>query len=62
MAITISLVGLFGVALVILLRTRHLGCGSAFVAAMFGFTLASTGAAALVNHLISAIVKAIQNL
>ncbi|MFD5322922.1 hypothetical protein [Streptomyces sp. NPDC127092] len=62
MAITISLVALFGFILVILLRTRHLGYGSAFVAAMFGFTLASTGAATLVNHLISAALNAIQNL
>ena len=62
MVITVSLVALFGIALVILLRSRHLGYGSAFVAAMFGFTLASTGAAALVDQLITAAVHAIHNL
>ncbi|MFE1728612.1 hypothetical protein ACFW6X_00390 [Streptomyces bacillaris] len=62
MVITVSLVVLFGVALAILLRARHLGYGSAFVAAMFGFTLASTGAAGLVNQLIGAAVQTIHNL
>ncbi|MFF0429646.1 hypothetical protein ACFYUJ_35380 [Streptomyces sp. NPDC004520] len=62
MAITISLVALFGAVLVILLRTRHLGYGSAFVATMFGFTLASTGAAALVDQLITTTLQAIENL
>lgn len=62
MAITISLVALFGTVLVILLRARHLGYGSAFVAAMFGFTLASTGAATLVDQLITAAIQAIENL
>ncbi|MFI9112756.1 hypothetical protein [Streptomyces venezuelae] len=46
----------------ILLRARHLGYGSAFVAAMFGFTLASTGAATLVEHLIKAALDAVHNL
>ena len=62
MVITVSLVALFGLALVILLRSRHLGYGSAFVAVMFGFTLASTGAAGLVDQLVTATVQAIQNL
>ncbi|MGI5356186.1 hypothetical protein ACQI4E_12890 [Streptomyces sp. CA-252508] len=62
MVITISLALLFGIVLVILLRTRHLGYGSAFVAAMFGFTLASTGAAALVTNLISAVLGALSHL
>ncbi|MET8505462.1 hypothetical protein ABZV60_12485 [Streptomyces sp. NPDC004787] len=62
MVITISLALLFGIVLVILLRTRHLSYGSAFVAAMFGFTLASTGASALITNLISAVLGALSHL
>ena len=43
MAVTVSLVALFGLVLFFLLRSKTLGYGSAFVAAMFGFYLASTG-------------------
>ena len=44
MAMTVSLVALFGLVLFFLLRSKTLGYGSAFIAAMFGFYLASTGA------------------
>ncbi|MEV0641992.1 hypothetical protein AB0I77_45135 [Streptomyces sp. NPDC050619] len=62
MAVTISLALLFGFLLVILLRSKALGAGSAFVAVMFGFYLASTGAADTVNQLMSAVVNALPDL
>lgn len=62
MAITISLVFLFGLVLFFLLRSKSLGYGSAFVAIMFGFHLASTGAAGPMNNLTTAVVNALGNL
>ncbi|SED88035.1 hypothetical protein SAMN05216489_04772 [Streptomyces sp. 3213] len=62
MAVTISLLFVFAVLLIILLRSRALGAGSAFVAAMFGFYLAASGAAPTVNHLMRALVDALPNL
>ncbi|WP_328674542.1 hypothetical protein OG905_21035 [Streptomyces sp. NBC_00322] len=62
MAITVSLVALFGLVLFFLLRSKSLGYGSAFVAMMFGFYLASTGASQPMNDLTSAVVDAIGNL
>ncbi|MFD9631680.1 hypothetical protein [Streptomyces violascens] len=62
MAVTVSLVFLFGLVLVFLLRSKSLGYGAAFIAVMFGFYLASTGAAGPVNQLSTAVVDAIRNL
>ncbi|KJY36246.1 MULTISPECIES: hypothetical protein [Streptomyces] len=62
MAVTVSLVALFGLVLFFLLRSRTLGYGSAFIAAMFGFFLASTGAATPINQLAQAVIHAIPNL
>ncbi|MEU8525196.1 hypothetical protein AB0C77_06275 [Streptomyces sp. NPDC048629] len=62
MAITVSLVLLFGLVLFFLLRSGSLGYGSAFIAAGFGFFLASTGAAEPINNLAHAVVDAIPNL
>ncbi|MEU9188625.1 hypothetical protein AB0D14_29630 [Streptomyces sp. NPDC048484] len=62
MAVTVSLALLFGFVLFMLLRSKTLGAGSAFVAVMFGFYLASTGAADTVNQLMNAIVTAIPDL
>ncbi|MEV4873720.1 hypothetical protein [Streptomyces syringium] len=62
MAITISLVFLFGLVLFFLLRSKSLGYGSAFVAIMLGFHLASTGAAGPMNNLTTAVVNALGNL
>lgn len=61
MALTISAVALFGLVLFFLLRSRSLGAGSAFVAAGFGFFLASTGAAGPINNLAAAVIAAIPN-
>ncbi|MGW8779213.1 hypothetical protein ACWGNM_14200 [Streptomyces sp. NPDC055796] len=62
MAITISLVALFGLVLYFLLRNGSLSYGGAFTAAGFGFFLASTGAAGPINQMATAIVQAIPNL
>ncbi|WP_329151169.1 hypothetical protein OIU91_28215 [Streptomyces sp. NBC_01456] len=58
MAITLSLVALFGLVLFFLLRSKSLGYGSAFVAIMFGFFLASTGASGPINQLTHAVIDA----
>ncbi|WP_327324681.1 hypothetical protein OG735_20820 [Streptomyces sp. NBC_01210] len=62
MAITVSLVALFGLVLFFLLRSKTLGYGAAFIAVVFGFYLASTGAAQPVNDLTTAVVNAIGDL
>ncbi|MFD8730508.1 hypothetical protein [Streptomyces sp. NPDC059611] len=62
MAITVSLVALFGLVLFFLLRSRTLGWGSAFIAVMFGFFLASTGASGPINELTTAVINAIPDL
>jgi len=59
MAVTVSLVALFGLVLFFLLRSNTLGYGSAFVAVMFGFYLASTGASEPANELTAAVVDAL---
>ena len=59
MAVTVSLVALFGLVLFFLLRSNTLGYGSAFIAVMFGFYLASTGASGPVNELTAAVVDAL---
>ncbi|MFI1353611.1 hypothetical protein ACH4TV_08505 [Streptomyces sp. NPDC020898] len=62
MAVTVSLVALFGLVLFFLLRSNTLGYGSAFVAAGFGFFLASTGASGPINELAGAVLDAVQHL
>lgn len=62
MAVTISLALLFGIVLFFLLRSSSLNWGSAFVAVMFGFFLASTGAAGPINDLAAAVVNALPDL
>ncbi|WP_327168810.1 hypothetical protein [Streptomyces subrutilus] len=62
MAITVSLVALFGLVLFFLLRSKTLGYGSAFVAAMFGFFLASTGAAPVITRVMTSLADALPKL
>lgn len=62
MAVTVSLVLLYGLILFFLLRGKSLGYGSAFIAVMFGFFLASTGTAGPVNELTRAVISAIPDL
>jgi hypothetical protein len=59
MAVTVSLVVLFGALLFVMLRARSLTAGAAFTAAGFGFFLASTGAAEPINRLANAVINAI---
>ncbi|MBA2811810.1 hypothetical protein E0500_031955 [Streptomyces sp. KM273126] len=61
MAVTVSLVLLFGLVLFFLLRSNSLSAGAAFIAVMFGFFLASTGAAGPINDMAAAIVQALPN-
>ncbi|MFI0144994.1 hypothetical protein [Streptomyces globisporus] len=58
MAVTVSLVLLFGLVLFFLLRSNSLGWGSAFIAVMFGFFLASTP----INELTTAVINSIPDL
>lgn len=62
MAVTVSLVLLFGLVLFFLLRSKSLGAGSAFIAVMFGFFLASTGASEPINELTTAVINSIPDL
>ncbi|MFE1729692.1 hypothetical protein ACFW6X_05935 [Streptomyces bacillaris] len=62
MAVTLSLVALFGLVLVFLLRSHTLTPGGAFTAAGFGFFLASTGAADPINQMAAALIDALPNL
>ncbi|MEV6057530.1 hypothetical protein [Streptomyces sp. NPDC052107] len=62
MAVTVSLVALFGLVLFFLLRSNSLSYGAAFAAAGFGFFLASTGAAGPINQLAAAVIHALQQL
>ncbi|MFC9002700.1 hypothetical protein [Streptomyces microflavus] len=62
MVVTVSLVLLFGLVLFFLLRSKSLGAGSAFIAVMFGFFLASTGASGPINELTAAVINAIPDL
>ncbi|WP_267242851.1 hypothetical protein [Streptomyces sp. PR69] len=62
MAVTVSLVLLFGLVLFFLLRSHSLSYGAAFIAAGFGFFLASTGAATPINQLTAAVINAIPDL
>ncbi|MFD9241916.1 hypothetical protein ACFV0D_08275 [Streptomyces sp. NPDC059556] len=62
MVITVSLVALFGLVLALLLRSKTLGYGAGFIAAGFGFFLASTGAAGPINRLAQSLIDAASNL
>ncbi|WP_327162040.1 hypothetical protein [Streptomyces zaomyceticus] len=62
MAVTVSLVALFGLVLYLLLRSRSLTYGAAFIAVGFGFFLASTGAATPIDQLANSLIQAIHNL
>ncbi|EGJ76103.1 hypothetical protein STTU_3313 [Streptomyces sp. Tu6071] len=60
MAITVSLVLLFGAFLALLLRSNK-SYGTALVAALFGFYVASTGAAVTIDNLMTALINALPN-
>lgn len=62
MAVTVSLVFLFGLVLLFLLRSKTLSYAAAFVAVGFGFFLASTGAAGPINQLTAAVIDAVRTM
>ncbi|MFE4682581.1 hypothetical protein ACFRNJ_17345 [Streptomyces sp. NPDC056721] len=62
MAVSVSLVALFGLVLFFLLRGKSLGYGAAFVAVMFGFFLASTGAAGPINALSADVIDSVRSI
>ncbi|WP_432010446.1 hypothetical protein [Streptomyces cucumeris] len=55
MIVSLSSVLLLGAVLGLMLRNRALGTGSATVAVLFGFCLASTGAAPAINDALQAL-------
>ncbi|NGO79200.1 hypothetical protein G6045_26625 [Streptomyces sp. YC504] len=62
MAVTVSLALLFGLVLFGLIRNRDVGPIAATIAVLFGFFLASTGAAGPINEFAGAVVGAVQEL
>jgi putative flippase GtrA len=60
--ITVSMVFLFGALLAAFIKFKAVGCGGAFVAMMFGFFLASTGAAGPMRELTAAFITALSDL
>lgn len=62
MAVTVSLVALFGLVLFFLLRGKSLGYGAAFIAVMFGFFLASTGASGPINALTADLIASVRSI
>lgn len=59
MAVNISLVFVFALILGLLLKSKSVGVGPAFVAAGFGYFLASTGASGPINQLTAALADAV---
>lgn len=62
MVITVSLVVFLGFVLALLLRFKAVGFGGTFVAVMFGFFLASTGANRPITQFAVAAVTALSDL
>ncbi|MGW7410056.1 hypothetical protein ACWGI9_41315 [Streptomyces sp. NPDC054833] len=62
MALTVSLVVFAGIVVLILLRTGYLRLWPALAAALFGFTLASTGVAPAITSGIRSIVGMLSSL
>ncbi|MDI5971514.1 hypothetical protein POF50_019635 [Streptomyces sp. SL13] len=62
MVLTFSAVLIFGIALAALLKSRALGGGSAFVAVMFGFFLAATGAAPVITQFVTNVAHALNTI
>ncbi len=60
MVLTFSAVLIFGIALAALLHSRSLSVGAAFVALIFGFYLAGTGAAPSITNIAHALNSAIR--
>ncbi|MER8161731.1 hypothetical protein [Streptomyces sp. NPDC094472] len=59
MIVSLSTVLLVGALLVLMLRNRALGPGGATIAALFGFCLASTGAAPTINDALQSLADSL---
>ncbi|MET9497435.1 hypothetical protein [Streptomyces sp. NPDC006552] len=62
MAVSLSLTLLLAVIVVILLRTGSVRTGGAIACALFGFALASTGAAPAINSFLASLAGLISGL
>ncbi|MFG2904016.1 hypothetical protein ACGF13_02945 [Kitasatospora sp. NPDC048286] len=62
MILSVSLTALSGIALFFLMRHHYVRVGSAVVAALFGYALASTGLHTAIDHLITTIATALGSL
>ncbi|MGW7443327.1 hypothetical protein [Kitasatospora sp. NPDC054795] len=62
MILSVSLTALSGIALFFLMRHHYVRLGSAVVAALFGYALASTGLHTAIDHLIATIAAALGSL
>ncbi|MCT2590472.1 hypothetical protein LHJ74_11220 [Streptomyces sp. N2-109] len=62
MAISLSVVLLLGIILVVMVRGGNIKAGPAVVAVLFGFFLASTGAAPTINDTMDSIANAINDI
>ncbi|MFC5719608.1 hypothetical protein ACFP1Z_05370 [Streptomyces gamaensis] len=62
MAFSISALVFFGLLLAMLLRSKTVGFGAATVAALFGYYLSRTGAAAPIDQVMTAISNAIPSI
>ncbi|AGK77147.1 hypothetical protein ACFV2I_32015 [Streptomyces microflavus] len=62
MAISLSMVLLFAVVLVVLIRGGSIKPGPALVAVLFGFFLASTGMAPSINRFMNSIADTINQI
>lgn len=62
MAIQLSVVLLFGVILVVMIRGGSMKAGPAIVAVLFGFFLASTGMAPSINRFMNSIADMINQI
>jgi hypothetical protein len=60
-AVSISAVVLLGIIVFVLIRSGYLRLGPALACGLFGFFLASTGAAEPINDMTTAIVNALPN-
>ncbi|WP_086708306.1 hypothetical protein [Streptomyces antimycoticus] len=62
MIVSLSTVLLLGALLGLMLRNRALGAGGATIAALFGFCLASTGAAPTINDALQSLADSLSRI
>ena len=62
MAPSVSALLLFGLFVALLVRFRAVGVGTAIITLLFGFYLASSGAAAPIDQVMTAIADAIHDI